>query len=139
MEFIYGFVQLVYQLLSRLSDSGPHYSAVILTALPGDQAALLKPIEQACHVGRLGNHALTDLGAGCAHVPRAAQDAKHVVLSGSQSVRLQHPLEFAPQDISRPQNVQKGLGLKAAERPGLSDFFLESCRHIAAYDARRAY
>jgi hypothetical protein len=88
VQFFYRSVKLSQDFQTLRGDTRLYYAAIVELAHAGNQAALFHAVEQAGHIGVVGNHAVADALAGQTIGLGAAQDAQNVVLSPGQGVLL---------------------------------------------------
>ena len=78
-------------------------TAVVRRALARDESACFEPVEQARHVRHGRHHPLADLSTRKPFGPRAAQDAKRVVLRARQVGALEDLGRARPKILGRPR------------------------------------
>ena len=100
------------------------HPSIFLAACPGDEAFLLKPVEQSGHGRHDLDHPLADLVAthGAAFAP---EDAEHVVLGAGQAEFPKELSEAVLKLVARASDVEYRLLLRRLERLFLSEFSLK--------------
>jgi len=126
MEFLYGRIQLSQNPEPFRRDARPYDAPVLLSPRAQNQSPRFHPVQQARDVRVARDHPAADLAAGEAFGPRAAQNAKHIVLRCGEAGRLEQRLGSPGQGIGRAEQADEDLGFQARfRRPGLCwDFAL---------------
>ena len=124
MKFDHRLIEPGEQVESFARDGDGDDAPVLAGAVALGEAELLEAIDQACDVGDLCDHHVTDLIAGAAGVAGASEDAEAVVEGLAESVALEETSEGGGEDAGGADDAQGGLllgefkGLLLAELAG---------------------
>src|SRR4029077_8730128 len=75
MDFLNRRIKFAKKLEAIGCDASLHYTSVVTLAFASDHAALFHAVQEASHVGIVGNHAIADAFAGQAGWLGSAKDA----------------------------------------------------------------
>ena len=107
MEFRNRLVESFQKVESLRRDARLDDAAVVGLANPGDQATLLKAIQQAGHIRIVRNHALADAAACQTIGSGATKNAEDIVLRTGQSGSLEELLPFLAERVGRAQKLDE--------------------------------
>jgi len=113
VQLVHGRVELSQNFQAGRRDARFDDAAVFGLAFSGNQSALLHTVEKAGHVGITRDHAVADALAGHAVGAGAAQNAKDVVLRGSEAVGFDEEFGVLGQPIGKAQEGDEKLGFEA--------------------------